>query len=857
MKKLALLTFLIFIPEICFSGTANTVRTDAQTTDQVPVYRPSLGGSLGSSNPNAYFRLSLGDIIEDLVGEIGGSINTWLSGSGAPSDTAGNDGDYYLDTVTSAYYGPKTSGSWTGTGPTSLIGPTGAIGPQGPKGDTGDTGPQGLKGDTGDTGPQGLKGDTGDIGPQGLKGDTGDTGPAGENGIGVPAGGTTGQILSKKTETDYDTQWVNPTGTADAVSFTPAGNIEATTVQSAIAELDGEKQASLGYIAENTSNKATDLTTPDNTKYATTLAISTALGLKEDADSDITKSNESETITGSWDFPDSAYSVSTWDGVNTAVTKNSFRDYMFNFDSDGDGFFTDEAWFPTVFDPASPGTIGGTTPGIGYFTTLSASEYTSSAADGDRGIILPENTSKTPGTGLEEIYNEAGQLKYSENGIEKDFLEIDDSSPALTTTYSSSKIQELISGVSGAAGYVSPPTYSDSTGTAGQYSWDSSYYYICTATNTWDRFAITRANWNNPAPDLINPEVAIATPSADGSWVQSATYTMLAGTASDNVGIQDIYWKLESGGAYANTNVTGTISWSVSSITLAEGLNSIYVRARDAAANAAEAIRTINVDTVNPVIGTITPSELTHDGAGATLSATIDSITETNEDYRQWSLYDVTDAALQTDWTTFTGLSISGITIPADQHTYRVDVRVYDLAGNVGTASSANIVYEASGCTDELGTNSILADISSSQAANTIYIQYMQADCTNGLLSGYFYSPTGAGASNVKVVVYADDGDGVPDTGDTLVASTGAIACDGSGWLNTTFSTNPDVTSGNYYWVGTVPDAATRFARSGTGTGNLYYSGTISGAYTTPPATLPNGMSSSGRQASVYATVGD
>lgn len=476
MKKLALLTFLIFIPEICFSGTANTVRTDAQTTDQVPVYRPSLGGSLGSSNPNAYFRLSLGDIIEDLVGEIGGSINTWLSGSGSPSDATGNDGDYYLDTVSSAYYGPKTSGSWTGTGPTSLIGPTGAIGPQGPKGDTGDTG------------------------PQGLKGDTGDTGPAGADGIGVPAGGTTGQILSKKTETDYDTQWVNPTGTADAVSFTPAGNIEATTVQSAIAELDGEKQASLGYTAENTSNKATDLTTPDNTKYATTLAISTALGLKEDADSDITKSNESETITGSWDFPDSAYNVSTWDGVNTAVTKNSIRDYMFNFDSDGDGLFTDESWFPTVFDPASPGTIGGTTPGIGYFATLNASEFVSSALDGDRGIILPENTSKTPGAGLEEIYNEAGQLKYSENGVEKDFLEINDSESALTTTYSSSKIQELISGVSGAAGYVTPPTYSDDPGTDGQYSWDESFFYAH-KNGSWDKFAVTWAGMS-PAPTV-------------------------------------------------------------------------------------------------------------------------------------------------------------------------------------------------------------------------------------------------------------------------------------------------------------------------------------------------------------------
>ena len=95
---------------------------------------------------------------------------------------------------------------------------------------------------------------------------------------------------------------------------------------------------------------------------------------------------------------------------------------MFNFDSDGDGLLTDEAWFPTVFDPSSPGTIGDTSPGIGYFTALSASEYTSSAADGERGIILPENTAKTPGAGLEEIYNEAGQLKYSENGV-KDIFE--------------------------------------------------------------------------------------------------------------------------------------------------------------------------------------------------------------------------------------------------------------------------------------------------------------------------------------------------------------------------------------------------------------------------------------------------
>lgn len=78
---------------------------------------------------------------------------------------------------------------------------------QGAKGDTGATG---AKGDTGDTGPQGIqgiKGDTGDIGPQG---NPGATGPQGDPGVGVPAGGTTGQVLTKSSNTDYNTGWATP-----------------------------------------------------------------------------------------------------------------------------------------------------------------------------------------------------------------------------------------------------------------------------------------------------------------------------------------------------------------------------------------------------------------------------------------------------------------------------------------------------------------------------------------------------------------------------------------------------------------------------------------------------------------------
>ena len=71
----------------------------------------------------------------------------------------------------------------------------------------GPPGPQGPKGDTGEPGPQGPKGDPGAKGETGPKGDMGDPGPQGPAGVGVPSGGTTGQVLSK---TEDGTAWTDP-----------------------------------------------------------------------------------------------------------------------------------------------------------------------------------------------------------------------------------------------------------------------------------------------------------------------------------------------------------------------------------------------------------------------------------------------------------------------------------------------------------------------------------------------------------------------------------------------------------------------------------------------------------------------
>ena len=104
------------------------------------------------------------------------------------------------------------------TGATGPAGPAGADGAPGATGATGPQGPEGPKGDTGATGPQGPAGPEGPQGPIGEQGPQGPEGPAGPKGdpgvagAGVPIGGTAGQVLTKKSGTDYDTEWKDPAG---------------------------------------------------------------------------------------------------------------------------------------------------------------------------------------------------------------------------------------------------------------------------------------------------------------------------------------------------------------------------------------------------------------------------------------------------------------------------------------------------------------------------------------------------------------------------------------------------------------------------------------------------------------------
>lgn len=192
-------------------------------------------------------------------GTPGANGNTILNGTGAPSDSIGVNGDFYLDTAASVLYGPKASGTWTGVSTLPLVGPKGDTGAAGADGKTVLNGlgvPAASLGNDGDFyidtqnnliyGPKtsGAWGSgtslVGPQGQQGIPGQQGSQGPAGTDGKTILSGtvapdnslGSDGDFyIDTTTSTIYGPKasgtWpagvslVGPPGSSGVVSSTP------------------------------------------------------------------------------------------------------------------------------------------------------------------------------------------------------------------------------------------------------------------------------------------------------------------------------------------------------------------------------------------------------------------------------------------------------------------------------------------------------------------------------------------------------------------------------------------------------------------------------------------------------------
>ena len=188
------------------------------------------------------------------------SANTIRNGRGAPANSLGVDGDFYIDTLKLNMYGPKVNGVWPAPislrGPAGVDGKSGTNGTEGKAGATGSngstsstTGQQGARGPTGPQGSQGVSGTQGLLGSIGLTGEVGPTGPTGPTGPIGSTGLTGGNGPAGSSGSTGPSGPSGPTGTNGSMGSQGATGSTGSTGLTGAQGLTGPSQVSIGSIS--------------------------------------------------------------------------------------------------------------------------------------------------------------------------------------------------------------------------------------------------------------------------------------------------------------------------------------------------------------------------------------------------------------------------------------------------------------------------------------------------------------------------------------------------------------------------------------------------------------------------------
>jgi|GEM_PF-1415516 len=188
-------------------------------------------------------------------------------------------------------------------------------------------------------------------------------------------------------------------------------------------------------------------------------------------------------------------------------------------------------------------------------------------------------------------------------------------SPTSSSSYSTGSSTMSLGGTASDNIGVSQVTWSNSRGGSGAAqgttSWSIASVQLSEGTNVITVTASDAAGNHKSdtltvtytAPDQTAPTVTIQSPTSSSSYSTDSSTISLAGSASDNVGVSQVTWSNSAGGS---GSAQGTASWSIASVQLSEGTNTITVTASDAAGNRRSDTITVTYDPADDTPPTVT-----------------------------------------------------------------------------------------------------------------------------------------------------------------------------------------------------------------------------------------------------------
>jgi len=251
-----------------------------------------------------------------------------------------------------------------------------------------------------------------------------------------------------------------------------------------------------------------------------------------------------------------------------------------------------------------------------------------------------------------------------------------------------------------------------------------------------------------PAADTTAPTVAMSAP-ANGGTV-SGTTVIVSATASDNVGVAGVQFKLDGANLGAEDTVSPySVTWN--STTVANGSHTLAAVARDAAGNTATAtsltVTVSNADTTPPTVSMTAPAN------GATVSGTTVTVSaNASDNVGVAGVQFLLDGVATGSEVTVPPYAVVWNTTGSTNGVHTVAATARDAAGNTMTSTAVSVTVSNSASSGSALVLDVTASADRSSSASSISTGAFSTNGANELLLAFVSTDNISGSTTVTGV---------------------------------------------------------------------------------------------------------